>query len=49
MQNYFKINVDYLKNKSEIEIGKDKLEVNERMAKVLGLLNLEKKVRKIIQ
>ena len=40
---------DLFRNKSEMQIGKNKLTLNKRMAKVLGLLNLKKKVPKIIQ
>lgn len=39
--------MDYFKNKSKIEIGINKLEVNVRMVRVLGLLNLENKVFKL--
>ena len=48
-QSDFKISMDHFKNKSKIEIGTNKLEVNVRMARVLGLLNLENKVPKLIQ
>ena len=43
MQDHFKIMIDHFRNKSDIQIGKSKLTVNKRMAKVLGLLNLTRK------
>ena len=49
VQSKFTIKINYLEHKSEIDIGKNQLEVNKRMAKVLGLLNTEQKVSKIIQ
>ena len=41
VQSKFTIKINYLEHKSEIDIGKNQLEVNKRMAKVLGLLNTE--------
>ena len=49
VQSKFTIKINYLEHKSEIDIGKNKLEVDKRMARVLGLLNTEQKVSKIIQ
>ena len=49
VQSKFTIKINYLEHKSEIDIGRNQLEVNKRMANVLGLLNTEQKVPKIIQ
>ena len=40
----FKISIHHFKNKSKIEIGSSKLEVNVRVARVLGFLNSKNKV-----
>ena len=48
MQVHFKIEVDHFRSKSELQIGKNKLIMNKKMAKVCGLLNLQDKVSKII-
>ena len=49
VQSKFTIEINFLEKKSKIKIGNNQLEVNKRMARVLGLLNTEEKVPKIIQ